>query len=43
LLDGNRHDGVFDLLCDAVFQPGFLRLISCRDRFRVFEIRNGLP
>ena len=19
LLDGNRHDGVFDLLCDAVF------------------------
>src|SRR3984893_2645863 len=24
LLDGNRHDGVFDLLCDAVFQHWLL-------------------
>ena len=29
LLDGQRNDGIFDLLCDAIFSTGFLRLISC--------------
>ena len=38
LFDGNRHDGVFDLLCDAVFQHWLLattdllqrQLAACR-------------
>jgi hypothetical protein len=30
LLVGNHHDSVFDLLCDAVFQHWFLRLILQR-------------
>ena len=28
LLDGNRHDGVFDLLCDAVFQHFLQRQLA---------------
>src|SRR2546430_19094 len=39
LLDGNRHDGVFDLLCDAVFQHWLLATDLLQRQLAAFVVK----
>src|ERR1700731_2647310 len=39
LLDGNRHDGVFDLLCDAVFQHRLLAADLLQRQLAAFVVK----
>ncbi len=39
LLDGNRHDGVFDFLCDAVFQHGLLAADLLQRQLAAFVVK----
>src|SRR3982074_2965991 len=39
LLDGNRHDGVFDLLCDAVFQHWLLAADLLQRQLAAFVVK----
>src|SRR5207247_2561117 len=39
LFDGNRHDGVFDLLCDAVFQHWLLATDLLQRQLAAFVVK----
>src|SRR6202030_4448693 len=39
LLNGNRHDGVFDLLCDAVFQHWLLAADLLQRQLTAFVVK----